>query len=102
MNLNLSGAFNVFRLFAKPTLCLPHATVSTFADLPVPLTRAFEGQGKKIEIKAVVLDKDDCFAYPESNDIHPPNLVRQWIYFVATSLGDSNLLLFTIRPVQKG
>ncbi|KAK8062345.1 HAD superfamily phosphatase [Apiospora hydei] len=76
MNLNLSGALNVFKLLTKPSLCLPHATVSTFNDIPVPLDRAFESHGKKVEIKAVVVDKDDCFAYPETNQIHPPYVER--------------------------
>ena len=75
MNLNLSGFFNVFRLIAKPSLCLPHATVSAFNDLPSPLEKAFERWSKKPIIKAVILDKDDCFAYPETNEIHPPYLV---------------------------
>lgn len=76
MNLNLSGALNAFKLLAKPSLCLPHATVPTFNDLPVPLEKAFEGPGRKVEIQAVVLDKDDCFAYPETNEIHPPYATR--------------------------
>ncbi|KAK9416037.1 putative Phosphatidylglycerophosphatase GEP4 [Seiridium unicorne] len=76
MNLNLSGFFNVFKLLTKPSLCLPHATVSQFNELPFPLEKAFEGQGKKLQIKAVVLDKDDCFAYPETNLVHPPYTER--------------------------
>lgn len=75
LNLNLSGFLNVFKLIAKPSLCLPHATVPTFADLPVPLEKAFEKDGRKVTIRAVVLDKDDCFAYPDTNQIHPPYLV---------------------------
>lgn len=75
MNLNLSGVLNVFKLLARPSLCLPHATVSTFNELPVPLEKAFEGHGNKAAIKAVVLDKDDCFAYPETSQIHPPYIV---------------------------
>ncbi|KAH6652109.1 HAD superfamily phosphatase [Truncatella angustata] len=78
MNLNLSGFFNVFKLLAKPSLCLPHATVSQFSELPFPLEKVFEtpGQGNKVQIKAVVLDKDDCFAYPETNLVHPPYAER--------------------------
>ncbi|KAI0143333.1 HAD superfamily phosphatase [Pestalotiopsis sp. NC0098] len=76
MNLNLSGFFNVFKLLAKPSLCLPHATVSQFSDLPYPLRNAFAGQSEKLQIKAVVLDKDDCFAYPETNLVHPPYAER--------------------------
>ncbi|KUI60815.1 Phosphatidylglycerophosphatase GEP4, mitochondrial [Cytospora mali] len=74
MNLNLSASLNIFKLLANPSLCLPHATISTFKDLPIPLNLAFEkkGQAAKVDIKAVVLDKDDCFAYPETNEVYKP------------------------------
>lgn len=76
LNLNLSGFLNVFKLIAKPSLCMPHATVATFSDIPVPLEKAFETErGRTANIRAVVLDKDDCFAYPDTNQIHPPYLV---------------------------
>lgn len=68
---NVSATLNVFRLLARPNLCLPHATIPTFNDLPIPLNKAF-GKYKNVDIKAVVLDKDNCFAYPKSNDIHKP------------------------------
>lgn len=71
LNLNLSASLNIFKLIAKPSLCLPHATVPTFNDLPIPLNKAFSGNGeKKVDIKAVVLDKDDCFAYPDHNEVY--------------------------------
>jgi len=69
--LNVSATLNVFRVLARPGLCLPHATVSTFNDLPVPLGRAFEKYGK-VDIRAVVLDKDDCFARPSENEVYKP------------------------------
>ncbi|KAI6362542.1 hypothetical protein MCOR25_006177 [Pyricularia grisea] len=74
MNLNLSASLNIFKLIANPALCLPHATVNTFNDLPLPLGKALKGgkDGAEVDIKAVVLDKDDCFAYPETNGIHEP------------------------------
>ncbi|KAI0166914.1 HAD-superfamily phosphatase [Hypoxylon sp. FL1284] len=71
MNLNFSGTVNVFKLLLKPSLCLPHATVSTFNEIPSPLSNVFIGSGEKAQIKAVVLDKDDCFAYPNTNEIYP-------------------------------
>ncbi|ROT39274.1 HAD-superfamily phosphatase [Sodiomyces alkalinus F11] len=71
MNLNLSGTLNIFKLIARPSLCLPHHTVSTFNDLPIPLNKAFEGH-RKADIRAVVLDKDDCFAKPHTNEVHHP------------------------------
>ncbi|KAI1458837.1 HAD-superfamily phosphatase [Annulohypoxylon moriforme] len=76
MNFNLSGTINVFKLFAKPSLCLPHATVSTFNEIQSPFEKVFEGRGKKIDIRAVVLDKDDCFAYPNTNEIYPAYVER--------------------------
>lgn len=71
MNLNLSASLNIFKLLAKPSLCLPHATVATFDDLPIPLNKAFARSGKQVDIKAVVLDKDDCFATPDHNEVYP-------------------------------
>ncbi|KAK3359336.1 mitochondrial PGP phosphatase [Lasiosphaeria hispida] len=69
MNLNLSASLGIFKLLAKPSLCLPHTTISTFDDLPVPLDKAFAPKGGQIDIRAVVLDKDDCFAYPEHSEV---------------------------------
>ncbi|KAB8296772.1 hypothetical protein EYC80_002189 [Monilinia laxa] len=69
--LNVSATLNVFRLLARPTLVLPQATISTFNHLPIPLNSAFK-KYKNVDIRAVVLDKDNCFAYPKSNDIYEP------------------------------
>lgn len=74
--LNVSATLNIFRVLARPGLCLPHATISTFNDLPVPLSRAFEKYGKA-DIRAVVLDKDDCFARPNENEVYKPYRVRR-------------------------
>ena len=71
---NLSGSFNFLKLFVNPGLCLPHHTISTFDQLPVPLSKAFDNgsQEKKPDIRAVVLDKDNCFAIPYENHVHGP------------------------------
>ncbi|EEY17974.1 conserved hypothetical protein [Verticillium alfalfae VaMs.102] len=76
MNLNLSASLNIFKLIARPSLCLPHQTVSTFNDLPIPLNKVLEAQGRKADIRAVVLDKDDCFAVPETNHVYKPYETR--------------------------
>lgn len=68
---NVSATLNIFRLIARPSLCLPHATVSTFNQLPIPLNKAFQ-KYKNVDIKAVVLDKDNCFAVPHSNEVYKP------------------------------
>ncbi|THZ29626.1 HAD-superfamily phosphatase [Aureobasidium pullulans] len=70
--MNVSGTLSFFRLFRDPSLCLPHHTVSTFNHLPIPLSRAFnkaDGE-KKVDIRAVVLDKDNCFAVPKENEVY--------------------------------
>ena len=76
--MNISGTFNVLRLFANPALCLPHYTVATFDQLPVPLSAAFKPRdGEKTpDIRAVVLDKDNCFAVPKQNHVHKPYEAR--------------------------
>ncbi|KAK4546419.1 hypothetical protein LTR36_002096 [Oleoguttula mirabilis] len=73
--MNVSATVNILRLFANPALCLPHHTVSTFDQLPVPLSSAFrrrDGEKGRPDIRAVVLDKDNCFAVPKQNTIHQP------------------------------
>lgn len=101
MNLNLSASLNVFRLLLQPSLCLPHATVSTFKDLPVPLDGAFKDRKKPPMIRAVVLDKDDCFAVPDGEEILGDYLVCKNLFLWSTSepagwcLG---LSIFCLRP----
>ncbi|RKF80678.1 Phosphatidylglycerophosphatase GEP4, mitochondrial [Golovinomyces cichoracearum] len=77
-SINISATLNLFRLITRPNLCLPQATISTFADLPVPLDEAFSSNEKgnqrnrNVNIEAVVLDKDNCFAVPQTNTVHEP------------------------------
>lgn len=77
--MNVSGTLNVFRLLRDPSLCLPHHTVPTFNHLPIPLCRAFTrpDNEKKVDIRAVVLDKDNCFAVPKENEVYKPYTVGQ-------------------------
>lgn len=72
--MNVSGTLNFFRLIREPSLCLPHHTVPTFSHLPVPLSQAFTRKNgdEKVDIRAVVLDKDNCFAIPKQNEVHKP------------------------------
>ena len=79
--MNILGVIHAFRVIREPGLCLPHATVSTFKDLPIPLNKAFtpyNGQ-KSVDIRAVVLDKDNCFAVPHQNLVHEPYSVMNSI-----------------------
>ena len=76
--MNISGAIHAFRILREPSLCLSQASVSTFKDIPIPLSKAFtplHGQ-KSVDIRAVVLDKDNCFAIPHENVVHRPYSVN--------------------------
>ena len=72
--MNTSATINVFRLIYNPALCLPQATISNFNQLPVPLSSAFVSLSnrQKLDIRAVVLDKDNCFAKPKENNVFQP------------------------------
>ena len=80
--MNLSATLNAFKLLVKPSLCIPHATVSTFDKLPVaiPDILAAANQGKRPDIKALVLDKDNCFAKPRENIVYGPYIVSELSY----------------------
>ena len=72
--MNVSGSLNFFRIFRDPSLCLPHYTVANFNQLPVPLSLVITKtpDGQKADIRAVVLDKDNCFAIPYENEVYKP------------------------------
>ena len=91
--MNISGTLNIFRLLRDPTLCLPQHTVSTFNHLPIPLSKAFRKDGinqQEVDIQAIVLDKDNCFAVPHTDEIHKPYevLLRASTFQNNTNLGD--------------
>ncbi|VVT45808.1 uncharacterized protein SAPINGB_P000901 [Magnusiomyces paraingens] len=65
--MNVSGTLGALRLLYNPSAFLPHITISTFADLPIPL----RAPGSKTPIKVVVLDKDNCFAAPHTDEVWP-------------------------------
>lgn len=72
--MNTSATINAFRLIYNPALCLPQATISNFNKLPLPLSSAFVSvpNRQKLDIRAVVLDKDNCFAKPRENNVYQP------------------------------
>lgn len=58
--MNISGTLNALRIVYNPRICIPQLAVPTLNELPVPINP---------NIKAVVLDKDNCFAYPRENHV---------------------------------
>lgn len=72
--MNVSATLNAFRILRNPSLCLPQVTVSTFNNLPIPISKAFiaSNNGEEPDIRAVVLDKDNCFARPKDDVVYKP------------------------------
>lgn len=77
--MNISATLNFFKLIQNPSLCLPQATISTFNHLPIPLSTVFVTQQheEKPDIRAIVLDKDNCFAKSKENTIYKEYEVSQ-------------------------
>ena len=94
-NFNLSGTLGAFSLIFRPAQCLPQAVVRNFNEIPIPVSKAFESNARftKVTIRAVVLDKDDCFARPGEEEIAPEFKVR--INFL------TRIYLTTITPLLK-
>lgn len=81
---NLSATLNVMKLAVSPQLCLPHLVVSTFNDLPVPIPA-------NPTIKAIVLDKDNCFAKAHDDKVWP-EYQSKW-YLLRTQYPGAQLLI---------
>lgn len=64
---NASATLNASRLLYNPTLCLPHLTIKSFDQLLLPLAIP----GHLVDIKGVVLDKDNCFAKDHDDKVWP-------------------------------
>jgi phosphatidylglycerophosphatase GEP4 len=86
---NLSGTLSSLSLLFRPSQCIPQAVVRNFNELPIPLSRAFDNDKRfgKVNIRAVVLDKDDCFARPGENEIAPEFKVCDFISSCQYPLG---------------
>lgn len=63
---NVSATLNVSRLLTKPGLCLPHITVPSFDNITFPIK-----VNDNVEIKGIVLDKDNCFAKDKDDKVWP-------------------------------
>ncbi|ODQ63384.1 HAD-superfamily phosphatase [Nadsonia fulvescens var. elongata DSM 6958] len=95
--MNISATINSLRLLYTPTLVLPHLVISTFNSLPVPLripiTKADgTATGKTQEIKAIILDKDNCFAKAYDDKVWP-EYTEKWKQLRAAYPGDRLLIV---------
>ncbi|KAF8534106.1 mitochondrial PGP phosphatase [Trichophaea hybrida] len=67
--INLSATLNILRTLKNPALLYPQCTIPSFDHLPIPLSRAFPTI--ETDIRAVILDKDNCFAAPHALNVYP-------------------------------
>ena len=81
--MNLSGTLNAFKLLYAPRLARPHVILSQFSDLTFPLGKCITTNIKRKygvdvpepDIRAVVIDKDNCIAKPHALEVWPPYTV---------------------------
>jgi phosphatidylglycerophosphatase GEP4 len=84
--MNLSGTINTFRLLYAPTLARPHVVLNQFTELSFPLKKCIAANVKKRygldvpepDIRAVVIDKDNCIARPHSLEVWPAYKALAW------------------------
>ena len=79
--MNISATLCFFKFLRNPLLGIPHATLNTFKDVPIEISQVLitANGGKAPDIKAIVLDKDNCFAKANENVIYKPYEVRYFI-----------------------
>ena len=72
--MNLSATLSFFKVLGNPPLVLPHAIVNNFKDIPVEISKILvtANGGKPPDIRAIVLDKDNCFAKAKENVVYKP------------------------------
>ena len=83
--MNLSGTINTFRLLYAPRLARPHVVLSQFNELTFPLGKCIKANVKRLhgvdvpepDIRAVVIDKDNCIARPHALEVWPSYQVFQ-------------------------
>jgi phosphatidylglycerophosphatase GEP4 len=77
--MNLSGTINTFRLLYTPRLARPHVVLNQFSELTSPLGKCIAHNVKKKygidvpepDIRAIVIDKDNCIARPHALEVWP-------------------------------
>jgi phosphatidylglycerophosphatase GEP4 len=96
--MNLSGTINTFRLLYAPRLARPHVVLGQFSELTFPLGKCIAANIKKHhgidvpepDIRAVVIDKDNCIARPHALEIWPAyQVVYQTIMIDCRISGDN-------------
>jgi phosphatidylglycerophosphatase GEP4 len=77
--MNLSGTINTFRLLYAPRLARSHVVLNQFSELTFPLGKCIAQNVKKNygidvpepDIRAIVIDKDNCIARPHALEVWP-------------------------------
>lgn len=97
--MNIPAVAGIFKALYSPHICLPHQTISHLSQLQIPVSKAFShyphpSSGEKVrdvDIRAVVLDKDNCFAVAGTNEIDPS--CKDAISALKSTYSSSSLLI---------
>lgn len=83
--MNLAALIYGASSILRPSLLIPSLIYDDFGALPVDLRAALnacastrKSPNQKIDIRAVVIDKDNCFAAPHGTDVWPPYKVHPY------------------------
>lgn len=102
LGFNLSATVNVSRLLYNPSLCLPHLTVKSFDQLTIPFKIPNHPQ---VQIKGVVLDKDNCFAKDHDDKVWPEYevcIISVFIKVILQAILNTNdLLLANMEEITR-
>lgn len=81
--MNIVGVLYGLTCVIRPSRLLPSLVIDEFSDLPHDIAGALlsksrnaQGEKQSLDIRALVLDKDNCFAEPDSLAVAGKYLVR--------------------------
>ncbi|EPX70963.1 uncharacterized protein SOCG_01184 [Schizosaccharomyces octosporus yFS286] len=92
MLVNWEGIRAFFHSVKRPRTLLPHAKFPSFTDVPVSISQHLSNAyGRPVDIRGIVLDKDDCITIPNKQNIPNENLKK--LRELQNKFGKSNILL---------
>ncbi|EEB08542.2 hypothetical protein SJAG_03700 [Schizosaccharomyces japonicus yFS275] len=94
MPINIPAITSTFSCIRNPSTLVPDAIYESFATISKDLSRVLSDKYKQqINIKAIVLDKDNCISISKQLDIYHKNLSK--LNELKAQYGDRNVVVFS-------
>ncbi|WBW75029.1 phosphatidylglycerol phosphate phosphatase Gep4 [Schizosaccharomyces osmophilus] len=92
MLVNWEGIRAFFQTVKRPRTLLPHVKFPSFTNVPVGISSHLSNAYcRPVDIRGIVLDKDDCITVPNKNEIPNENLEK--LRELQKKFGKSHILL---------